>query len=112
MTFDKNFPDLFNLMLHRAVAEKLRRDESAVLRIARGNLERWLGSESFAGNGRAALVEWREILENKSAAEIIGIITQETDEGQRLRSSSPFAGVLTETEREEIWSECAEIRPV
>lgn len=112
MNSEKSFLDLYNLMLHRAVAEKLRRDGEAVLRIARGNLERWLGSESFAGNERFALIEWREIIEDSSVEEIVKIITQDTDEGQRLRSSSPFVGVLTEEEREEIWSKCAEIRPV
>ena len=73
---------------------------------------RWLESESFAGSERFALVEWQEILENSTPEEIRKIITQDTDEGQRLRSSSPFAGVLSEAEREKIWSECAEIRPV
>ena len=104
-----NFLDLFNLMLHRAVTQKLRQDEG-VLQIARNNLSRWLASESFAGNERSALLEWQEILENSTPEEIIKIITQDTDEGQRLRSSSPFAGVLSEAERNKIWSECAEIR--
>ena len=101
-----NFVDLFNLMLHRAVAEKLRRSPKDVLRIAEKNLENWAKNES------PALSEWREILETRTTEEIIKIISQETDEGQRLRSSSPFAGVLSEAEREKIWSECAEIRPV
>lgn len=107
-----NFVDLFNLMLHRAVAEKLRQDARAVLQIARNNLNRWLESESFAGNERFALLEWKKILETHAPEEICKIISQDTDEGQRLRSSSPFAGVLSEAEREKIWSECAEIRPV
>jgi hypothetical protein len=93
-------------MLHRAVAEKLRRNPKDVLRIARENLEHWAKNESLT------LSEWREILETKTSEEIIKIISQDTDEGQRLRSSSPFAGVLSEAEREKIWSECAEIRPV
>ncbi len=105
-----NFIDLFNLMLHRAVAERLRQDTKDVLQIARNNLNRWLASESFAGNERFALLEWQEILETHTPEEIIKIISQDTDEGQRLRSSSPFVGVLTEAERERIWSECAEIR--
>lgn len=86
--------------------------EAEVLQIARNNLERWLKRESFAGSERFALLEWQEILENSTAKEIVKIITQDTDEGQRLRSSSPFARVLSESEREKIWSECAEIRPV
>jgi hypothetical protein len=102
-----NFIDLFNLALHRAVAEKLRQDAKPVLQIARNNLNRWLKkSENFA------LLEWRQIIETRSPEEIIKIISQDTDEGQRLRSSSPFAGVVSEVEREKIWSECAEIRPV
>lgn len=101
-----NFIDLFNLMLHRIVAEKLRKSPTIVLQIARNNLERWLK------NNEIALFEWQHILDTKTPEEIINLISQDTDEGQRLRSSSPFAGVLTEAEREKIWSECAEIRPV
>ncbi len=107
-----NFLDLFNLMLHRAIAKKLEQEAECVLQIARNNLNRWLKSESFAGNERFALLEWKKILDTHKPEEIIKIITQDTDEGQRLRSSSPFVGVLTEAERERIWSECAEIRPV
>ncbi len=102
-----NFIDLFNLMLHRAVAEKLRQDAKLVLQIARNNLNHWLKK-----NENFALLEWRQILETHTPEEICKIISQDTDEGQRLRSSSPFVGVLSESEREKIWSECAEIRPV
>jgi len=107
-----NFVDFFSLVLHRVVAEKMRVDETEVLQIARNNLKRWLKSESFAGSERVALLEWQEILDNSTPEEIKKIITADTDEGQRLRSSSPFAGVLSEAEREKIRSECAEIRPV
>ena len=104
-----NFADRFSLSLHRAVAEKMRVNEDEVLRIARANLERWLKSESFTGGERSALLEWLDILETSRPDEIRKIITANTDEGQRLRSSSPFAGVLTEEERMKTWSECAEI---
>jgi hypothetical protein len=107
-----NFVDLFNLMLHRTVAEKLQENPESVLQIACNNLERWLASESFAGSERLALLEWQNILETYAPEEICKIIVQNTDEGQRLRSSSPFAGVLSEAEREKIWSECAEIQSV
>ena len=101
-----NFVDLFNLMLHRAVAERLRKSPESVLQIARNNLQNWLKNDEYA------LVEWQDILETKTPEQIIKIISEDTDEGQRLRSSSPFAGVLSEAEREKIWSDCAEIRPV
>ena len=101
-----NFVDLFSLMLHTSVSEKLRLNPNEVLQIARDNLNRWLKNEN------SALLEWQQILDNRTPEEIIKIITQDTDEGQRLRSSSPFVGVLSESERDKIWSECAEIRPV
>ncbi len=101
-----NFVDLFSLMLHTSVAEKMRLNSTEVLQIARQNLNRWLKNENLA------LHEWQKILDTKAPEEIIKIITQDTNEGQRLRSSSPFVGVLSELEREKIWSECAEIRPV
>jgi hypothetical protein len=104
-----NFVDYFSLMLHRVVAEKILVDESKVLQTARNNLARWLESESFAGGERFAFIEWQKILEDSTPQEIRKIITQDTDEGQRLRSSSPFVGVLSEAEHEKIWSECAEI---
>jgi hypothetical protein len=101
-----NFVDLFSLMLHASVAEKLRLNPQEVLQIAQKNLRRWLK------NKNAALHEWQELLNTQTPEEIIKTITQDTDEGQRLRSSSPFVGVLNESERDKIWSECAKIRPV
>ena len=95
-----NSVDFFSLTLHRAVAEKMLTNEDGVLRIARENLDRWLNSPSFAKRGRRALLEWKEILDFSEPEVIRRIITADTDEGQRLRSSSPFAGVLTDEERE------------
>ena len=84
----------------------MRLKPNEVLQIARNNLNRWLKNEN------SALREWQKILETNTPEEIIKLITQDTDEGQRLRSSSPFVGVLSESERDKIWSECAKIRPV
>jgi hypothetical protein len=57
----------------------------------------------------ASLREWMKILDRKRADEIADMITSDTDEGQRLRSSSPFVGILSHEERDKTWSECAEI---
>ena len=42
--------------------------------------------------------EWKEIL-SRPWSEIRSILLDESDEGQRLRSSKPFAGIITEEER-------------
>ncbi|MGH9947026.1 MAG: hypothetical protein ACRD6X_07510 [Pyrinomonadaceae bacterium] len=105
-----NFSDRYSLVLHRRVAEKLTSNPVKVLSTANENLERWLAKGSFAfGPERRALLEWKNILESSSPREIESIITAITDEGQRLRSSSPFAGILTEQEQTIVWNECAEI---
>ncbi len=106
------FLDELNLAFHRLVAVKLRQNPSAVLQIARDNLNRWLHSDSFSGGERGALLEWAEFLAQAAPETICQAITQATEEGQRLRSSSPFVGVLSEEERKEIWRACAEDRPV
>lgn len=104
-----NFSDRFSLSLHRRVAEKLRHNPVKVLTVANENLERWLAKESFAFGQVRALLEWKRIIESSAPREIESIIVAETDEGQRLRSSSPFAGILTKKEQRVSWNECAEI---
>ena len=106
----KNFVDRFSLLLHQAVAEKMLTNEDGVLKIARENLDRWLDSPSFAKRARRALLEWKEILDESEPEQIRRIITADTDEGQRLRSSSPFAGVLTEEERRNYFKSCGKVR--
>ena len=107
-----NFVDLFALMLHRAVADKMLTDGERIVEKAKDNLERWLNKPDFTGQGSSALEEWQDILENRSHSEIRKIISEATDEGQRLRSSSPFTGILTQEERKEIYDACAKIVPV
>ena len=97
------FLDAVSLALHRAVAVRLREDAEAVLSIARNNLRRWLNRIADDSAAQRPWREWRKILDRCSPDEICELITQDTDEGQRLRSSTPFAGVLTPAERASIW---------
>lgn len=107
-----NFVDLFALELHRAIAEKMLRDERAVIARAKANIARWLSSGSFPNEVGAPLREWREILERETPENLRRLLVQQTDEGQRLRSSSPFTGILSKAEREAIMKKCAEIEPI
>jgi hypothetical protein len=99
-------------MLHRAVAEKMLTDGERIIEKAKDNLERWLNRSDFGGQGSMALTEWQDILENLSQDEIRKAISEATDEGQRLRSSSPFTGIITQEERKKIYDACAKIVPV
>src|SRR5262245_42200523 len=69
------------------------------LRLARENLERWSRQHQNVPQLLRCYAEWRELL-SRSAAEIAAVLTAETDEGQRLRQNSPFAGALPP---EEVW---------
>jgi hypothetical protein len=45
-----------------------------------------MAEERICGGEMPALEEWREILDSSPVERLIGIITEESDEGQRLRS--------------------------
>lgn len=88
--------DYQSLALAKAVAAKLRADP-ALLQVAFNNIERWRSQ----GNEAPVYTEWL-ILLRKGLEAVCEVLEAPTDEGQRLRSSNPFPGVLTQEERVEI----------
>jgi len=100
------FLDEFALAYHRAVAKRLRAEPEAVLERAHRNLSQWMEGDAFGAGEQAALEEWREILGEADVDHLIEIMTDASDEGQRLRSSSPFVGALSPEERLEILAAC------
>lgn len=91
---------------HRAVVARLRAEPSAVLEHAHRNLDRWTEGDAFKSGELASLDEWRRILDEADVNRLVEIITAVSDEGQRLRSSSPFVGVIPPEERLEILAAC------
>jgi hypothetical protein len=79
--------------LHEAVADKLE-SSPEWLGVARSNLERWLGD-----NPRAALREWQTLIDDGSIDQIVRLLRSDDEVGRRMRQSSPFAGVLSASER-------------
>ncbi|MCA1568693.1 MAG: hypothetical protein LC803_24205 [Acidobacteria bacterium] len=100
------FLDEFALAYHRAVAERLRAEPEAVLECARRNLNRWTEGDAFGAGEQTSLEEWRDIFDEADVDRLIEIIIDTTDEGRRLRSSSPFVGSLSPEERLEILAAC------
>jgi hypothetical protein len=97
---DHRFLDARSLAMHCRIAQKISRDPD-LLNKARENLERWLAKTK--GPKPRYLREWRQILERPWPA-IAELITSMSEEANRLRSSSPFAGVLTQEERDQIYA--------
>jgi hypothetical protein len=85
-------------MARRIAAELPRRPEW--LSLARENLSRWSRRNHNAPGLLRCYQEWQTILE-RPVSEVCAVLTQENDEGQRLRQNSPFAGALTP---QEIWA--------
>jgi hypothetical protein len=88
-----------SLAMHAVIAQKIERDRR-LLEIPRNNLRRWRSrwGEDVPGWYR----EWGDIVK-RPWPEIAAIITEPSEEGARLRQSTPFAGVLSTTERRRIY---------
>jgi hypothetical protein len=87
--------DLMNLRMCRRIASKIRRNPD-LMRIPKQNLRRW---RRKLGYSAPAHREWEMILKQNPTPLVLKILTQDNDEGQRLRQSDPFVGILTERER-------------
>lgn len=87
--------DLVDLKMCRRIAQKVRRDP-ALMRIPKTNLRRW---KKKLGCWPPALQEWDEIIRTNPLPRVLKILTQDNDDGQRLRQSDPFVGILSEKER-------------
>ena len=88
-----------SLAMHAVIAEKIQRDPT-LLKVAHDNLKRWRAR--WDDQAPAWHEEWSGIMKCPWS-EIAAIMTEPSEEGARLRQSSPFAGVLSVTERRRIY---------
>lgn len=86
--------DIRSLMIHREVAHKLTKNPELWI-IPEKNLEKWIKT----GCCKKTYSEWKRIFESKSKESILKLISEESELSTRLRSSSPFVGILTSEER-------------
>ena len=91
-----------SLELACRVAERLRQ-QPAVLAFARDNLARWSRQNAGAPSLLRCYAEWQEIL-SRPVEEICQLLCSESEDAQRLRQNSPFAGVLSPAEVWEVKS--------
>lgn len=90
--------DWRSLEMHRLIATKLKTDPSLVER-ARSNISRWKNQRGV----KPAYSEWEEIL-SSGMDRILRVLTSEDQASARLRSSTPFTGILAKEERKEIYA--------
>jgi hypothetical protein len=88
-----------SLAMHAVIAEKIQRNPK-LIETAHRNLERWRARwENEAPEWHR---EWTGIMQ-RPWPEIAAIITEPSEEGARLRQSTPFAGILSAAERRRIY---------
>ncbi len=85
--------------LHGEIAKKLRRNPD-LWEIPKNNIIRWKKRRKSL---TPALVEWERILESLAKKQILSILEGASEDSIRLRSSSPFTGILGDDERKAIF---------
>jgi hypothetical protein len=88
-----------SLAMHAVIAQKIERDPK-LLDVPRNNLKRW--GARWEDDAPGWYDEWRGIMK-RPWPDIAAIITEPSEQGARLRQSSPFAGVLSAAERKRIY---------
>ena len=86
----------------RVIAAKIDQDPELV-RVGLDNIARWTRQNN--GYLPRAHAEWKQLIETRTWPELRRILLAETDEGQRLRSSHPFKGIISQAERERIMAQ-------
>ena len=88
-----------SIALHREIAKKMRSNPS-LWDIPKNNIVKW---KKMRGKLTPAFIEWEHILNTYTKEQILSILESDSEESTRLRSSSPFTGILSEKERRMIF---------
>ena len=102
--FSHQWVDAMNLEMSRRIARKIRR-EPALFGQAIETLKHW---KKIRRPAPLALLEWERILQRNSPEKVLVLFTQPTEDGNRLRQSAPFCGILTERQADRLYREWCE----
>ena len=84
--------DAVGLALARRIAEGLVAHPEWI-GLAKANLQRWSAQNAHAPRLLNCYKEWQAILD-RPIDQIRQVLLEDSDDGQRLRQNSPFAGIL------------------
>ena len=93
-----------NLEMSRLAARKIRR-EPALFGRAMKTLRQW---KKIRRPCPPALLEWERILRCNPPEKVLEIFTQANEEGNRLRQSAPFCGILTQRQTDRLYRQWCE----
>lgn len=101
--------DECSLEMDRVIARELRTDP-AKLDLVVAWIQRFLDDPEYSDQNKDALAEWMEII-RRGLPHVLEVLADESEEGQRLRQSSPFAVIMPQDERARILQKYEARRP-
>lgn len=90
-----------SLWLHRALLGHLMLEPENVLATAQNNLRRWKPGHRADGMAARYLKQWEQIIDDGVDA-VAAVLTDTNEVSSELRQNSPFAGVLSDSERRQV----------
>ncbi len=91
-----------SLELHSVIARELRADP-AKLDLVVAWIQRFLDDSEYSDRGKDALGEWLAII-RQGLPRVLEVLADRSEEGQRLRHSTPFAVIMPQAERARIFA--------
>ena len=88
--------------LHIIIAQKIRQ-EPTLLEMARFNLDRW--EKGSSGEVKPIFAEWRAMIRDWSLQRLLDFLGEKSARANQMRQSSPFTGILTAAERNQVFAE-------
>jgi hypothetical protein len=98
------------LEMDQVIARELRADPSKLERVVRW-IERFLADPEYSVHSKDALTEWLDLIRTRGLPGVLAALEDRSEEGQRLRQSSPFAVIMPQDERQRILARYEARRP-
>ena len=89
------------LEMDQVIARELRADPSK-LNLAVAWIEKFLADPEYSIHSKDALTEWLDLIRARGLPGVLEALADRSEEGQRMRQSSPFAVVMPQDERRRI----------
>ena len=98
-----------SLELHQVIARELRADPSK-LELVVAWIEKFLADPDYSIHSKDALTEWLDLI-RQGLPRVLEALADDSEEGQRMRQSSPFAVIMPQDERRQILARYEALRP-
>ena len=98
------------LEMDRVIARELRADPSK-LDLVVAWIEKFLADPDYSIQSKDALTEWLDLIRTRGLPGVLAALEDRSEEGQRMRQSSPFAVIMPQDERQRILARYEALRP-